>query len=247
MGFGNFAYLWLAAFVREACYADIRVRELPGMRPWFDLFPELGDRFNVPQADIPFRAQRIGGNFQGFDEEYTAAQLERFIERYVASAEFLRGAARSIGGEVVVNVRRGDYYSVPKFRGNFGFDVAAYVRRAVEVQCARAAITAFTVVSDDIEWCRIKLGWLDKFAPVAYAHNLDAPSSLRTIAGGGRLILTNSTFSYWAGYISNVLHGDNHAEVVVPWFHEREVQGGRAYQHDPRWTVVDTIPGGWDA
>lgn len=59
--------------------------------------------------------------------------------------------------------------------------------------------------------------------------------------------MTNSTFSYWCAYISNVLHRDNYAEVYAPWFHARTIDGGRAYQLDPRWSVITDIPGGWDS
>lgn len=247
MGFGNFAYLWLAAHVRESALPGIRVRDLPGMEPWLRAFPAIAQRFSAPTPTIPRRAHRIGGFFQGFDEEYTAEQLEGFIRRYLLPAPALQRAARPDTGEVLVNVRRGDYYSVPEFRGNYSFDIAAYVAEALALQQRIRPIERITVVSDGIDWCRLKLAWMEEIAPVAFRDGLGPIESLREIAGARRLVLANSTYSYWAGYISGVLHGDNHAEIVAPWFHERGVLGGRAYQHDPRWSVVEEIPGGWDA
>lgn len=247
MGLGNFAYLWLAAHVREAEMPGLRVRNLPGMQPWLQEFPLIAERFSLPPERISRRTHRIEGFFQGFGEEYTAQQLEEFIRRYLLPAELLRGAARDDPGEVVVNVRRGDYYSVPAFRGNYSFDISAYVEEALRLQAGFAPISRITVVSDGIDWCRLKLSWMEDRAPVTYRDGLGPAESLREVAGSRRLILANSTFSYWAAHISGALHGDTHREIVAPWFHERSVLGGRAYQHDPRWTVVQSIPGGWDA
>lgn len=247
MGFGNFAYLWLAAFVREGEMPGIRVRDLSGMDPWLRTFPLIAARYSAPQSSIPLRARRVEGFFQGFDEEYTAEQLENFVRGFLLPADALQDAARHDIGEVVVNVRRGDYYSVPQFRGNYSFDISAYVREALVTQQGIRPIERITVVSDGIDWCRTKLDWMESIAPVTYREGLSAVECLREVAGCRRLVLANSTFSYWAAHISGVLHSDGHREIVAPWFHERSVLDGKAYQHDPRWSIVDSIPGGWDA
>ena len=48
----------------------------------------------------------------------------------------------------------------------------------------------------------------------------------RALASARRLIITNSTFSYWGAYVSNVRYGDNHGLVYAPWFHRRDIDGG---------------------
>lgn len=62
-----------------------------------------------------------------------------------------------------------------------------------------------------------------------------------------RLIGTNSTFSYWGGYVGDALRGDDQERrVVMPWFHQRTLNDGAADQLDPSWTIITDPPGGWD-
>lgn len=109
----------------------------------------------------------------------------------------------------------------------------------------------FHVVSDDVPWCQEHLGPRlgARQVPVTYVTPEDTPGDhLAYLAGARRLILANSSFSYWGAYLSNVRHQDNHALVVSPWFHARLADGTPygAIQLDPRWTVVTEIPGGWE-
>ena len=68
-----------------------------------------------------------------------------------------------------------------------------------------------------------------------------ASGSGRSVADDAEVAVftvTNSTFSYWGAYASNVLHGDNHTQVWAPDLHSRAVDGGRPWQHDPLWNVL---------
>ena len=149
-------------------------------------------------------------------------------------------------------MRRGDYYSVARFRGMYSFDVAEYLRVAVaESVTADGPVGLLRVVSDDPDWCRLKLPFLAEHA--GRVEHLDAGQTVgrphehfRTLASSRRLVLANSTFSYWGAHVSNVVQADNHAQVWAPWFHRRDIDGGRAWHLDPRWSVVRDIPGGWD-
>ena len=151
---------------------------------------------------------------------------------------------------LVVNVRRGDYYSVPSLRGRYSFDVPAYIDVALDAAVRGAGpVDRIHVVSDDVDWCLDRLdGRLRRrAATVEYRPPTSTPQDdFRAIATSSRIIGTNSTFSYWAGYVSTFLHGDD-SQVVVPAFHARHMNAGRAYQLDPAWEVVQDIPGGWDA
>ncbi len=151
-------------------------------------------------------------------------------------------------GLLTVNVRRGDYYSVTRFRGMYSYDIAEYLRVAVaESIAADGPVGTLRVVSDDPDWCRLKLGFLAEEAErVEHLAAARPHEHFRALASARRLVLANSTFSYWSAHVSNVLHGDNHAQVWAPWFHRRDIDGGRAWHLDPRWSVVRDIPGGWD-
>lgn len=245
--FGNFLYYWLRAHARQQLGVDYRVLHAPAMEPWLELLPEIRRDLVLNRGDVRFADRREFTENAVFGSDFTRDELHSFIREYVVGSDLV-GHAPSDSGLLVVNVRRGDYYSFPPFRGLYGFDIPAYL----EVALPRAlslgpAVREILVVSDGIDWCRLKLdGLLRRFAPVEYADpEASAEENFRQVATAQRIVGTNSTFSYWGGYVSNVLHGaDSH--VTMPAFHARQRNGGRAYQLDPTWDIVHEIPGGWD-
>ena len=87
-------------------------------------------------------------------------------------------------------------------------------------------------------------GWPDPRRSHVRSLGLSTPADhFVALATARRLILTHSTFGYWGAHFSNGLYGDNHADVIVPWFHDRTMWSGAASQLNPAWTVVKDIPG----
>jgi hypothetical protein len=247
-GFANLLYLWMAAAGRHERGEDVLVRHADAMEPWLPVLPRLRE-LTVDEARIRFRDRRDLGWYQTFATDFTRADLETFVRSYLLGSPLLGDGAGYDDRQLVVNVRRGDYYSDPGFRGKYSFDVAEYLRVAVPGGIAAdGAVDTLLVVSDDPDWCRLKLGFLSEYA--ARVEHLEAGlphEHFRALASSRRLVLANSTFSYWGAYVSNVVHGDNHQQVWAPWFHRRDIDGGRAWQLDPQWSVVRDLPGGWDA
>ena len=248
MGVGNHLYLWLWADIRVARGEDTVVLRRPTMDAWLPHFPDIAPLV-IDRAQVGLADRRVVDSPQRFGIDFTADELAAFVERRVRTAPAIAAVdpAEVDPDRLVVNSRRGGYDSTTKFRGASGLDLDAYVQTAGERAAADRRIGSIHVVSDGIDWCRARLGWLADHAPLTFAEGETPLQNLVTVATARRLLLTNSTFSYWGGYISNVLHGDNHADVYAPWFHARTIANGRAYQLDPRWTIIDDIPGGWDS
>lgn len=102
-------------------------------------------------------------------------------------------------------------------------------------------------MSDDVDACRRLFPWLADEAELTFAPSHPTPvEDFVELVRARRLILTNSTFGYWAAHLSNRIHA-NHEDVVVPWVHDWTMAGGWAYQLNPAWTVVKTIRGSWSA
>ncbi|MDQ4501362.1 alpha-1,2-fucosyltransferase [Sinomonas sp. ASV322] len=255
IGVGNLLYFWLQAHARQERGQDVVVRWTNAMQPWEGLFPEIFESLVARDRDISFFSPRdTSSYFQEFGDEFTQSELDRFIDSFVLGPRSsFRQLVHSNSGhyDLTVNVRRGDYYSDPKYRGIYSFDVVEYVRTALEAARASEPIQRIHVVSDDIEWCRAKLDWKAVACPVTYqAEGSTVGEQLAVLAASPRLILTNSTFSYWGGYLSSRIHGtggtSNHGRIWAPWFHRRDIYGGRAPQLDPRWSTIREIRGGWD-
>ena len=255
LGVGNHLYFALRAHQHSDMGRDYRVMLDSGVEPWLTAMPALR-RHYVEPARLRWwdRREHISPTFfQAFGEDFTRGALEGFISDEVLTSPLFRGwqqrSARLVDeGVLTVNVRRGDYYAVESFRQIYGFDVATYVRTAVaEAHRTRGDFGRIHVVSNGVEWCRRHLDWLEDFAgTVSFVGADDSPQDhLVDVALSPMLVLTNSTFSFWGGYISNVVHQGNAPDVWAPRFFGRGLRpaGSSAWQLDPRWSVVDDVPG----
>ncbi|MBM6404304.1 alpha-1,2-fucosyltransferase [Phycicoccus sp. CSK15P-2] len=239
MGFGNWAYLWLWADIGRRDGEDRMVLRQPGMDRWLTAFPTLRE-LTVDRSAVRFTDGRhtelFGHGIHG--ESFTADQLARFVEDRLLDA--VRSGPATEPGLVAVNVRRGDYYSNPAFRAEFGFDQVSYVLEAVDR--LQDPVDGFLVVSDDPQWCTEHLERLGRRAPLRFVTERDPLADFRAVATARRAVLTNSTFSYWAGYTATV-HSGGAARIVAPSFFSRVQNAGRAWHLDPSWDVVEVDPG----
>ena len=243
--FGNLLYFALQAHVRSRpgrpvmCLSTIGGEELASLTRLTPLFLDgTALRWTDERIHPPTHF------FQDFGRDFTAEDLAGFLDQRVLSG--LPEVAHPGGPDgITINVRRGDYYSVPDVRCNYGVDVPAYVRGALHRQIEIGGrASSVHVVSDDPQWCRDHLGWLTEYVDaVTFSDGgAGAMADFVQVATSRRLILTNSTFSYWAGYVSNRIHGSNPTNVVVPQVHAWATNEGRAWQHDPGWSVVPAVP-----
>lgn len=240
IGVGNMFSFWLWAHHGRLLGEDRWVRRTPAMDQWLGVFPDVRPLV-IDDSQVRFRDRRDDGWYQDFDR-FPRDHFESFIrDRLLTSPTLpLDDGDRSV---VTVNVRRGDYYSDPRFRELYGFDVVGYLRTAMAGAAGQHPIAKVEVVSDDPAWCQRELAFLADYGDVGFQKPGDGPvENLAQLAAARRLVLTNSTFSYWAAYLSNVRHGNNYAMVWAPEFHRRGINGGRAFQLDPRWSVVPAGP-----
>ena len=231
--------------LREAGRDAVCLR-IPEMELWLPHFPSIARDYTVLRDEVSFLDPRMLGFFQRWGVDYGPDELERFVQ----FAQQDTNLALSQGQDdqrVVVNVRRGDFLA-PQFVHRYSFNQQGYLRAALGHATALGGpAPRIHVVSDDIPWCREHLRWLGDSAELSFAPEHPTPiEDFTTLATSRRLILTNSTFGYWAAHFSTSIYRDNHQDVVVPWFHDRTRWSGAAYQLDPSWTVVRHISGGWD-
>ncbi|WP_347042356.1 alpha-1,2-fucosyltransferase [Brachybacterium nesterenkovii] len=244
LGGGNHLYMWLWAWEQRRAGNDAAVLRRPGMEAWIAMFPALGE-LTVDRAAVPFTAQRREIWHQGFDE-FGQNALDGFLDDAIlgspAFAELL-AAADTERAPLTLNIRRGDYYTDATFRRRYGMDIRAYALAALEVaEVDPAGAFDLQVVSDDPAWCAEQVpAWLP--APrVRIAPADEGPfGNLARLAASERLILANSTFSYWAGYLKNRWDEREGREslVVAPRFHVRTIGDGRAWQLAPAWTIIE--------
>ena len=244
---GNVLYFALQAGIRRKAGEDFRILESGSGAGWLEAFPSLNP-YMLPSSQLRFSDRRVGLPplfFQEWGIDFTQADLESFIQSAILSAPAWREWREGCGlrGEgVTINVRRGDYYSNPDFRKVYGFDVERYVHRVIDhIRDERGQLGPVNVVSDDPQWCRQHLNWLSNQSSSLTFMGPESGvlSNFFSIAASRTLLITNSTFSYWASYVSNEIYGDNRSQVWVPSLHSRAVRDGRPWQHDPAWRAID--------
>lgn len=251
LGFGNHLYMWLHAWMRQQSGVTSRVLYDESMASWLNSFPELRP-LTVQRENVRLTDKRFILWGQRFGDDFAPDALAAFAQACLLESgpmqQALDRARAVLDSEVlVVNVRRGDYYSVPKFFDRYGMNIEEYVAFAVKGVARNRGFTRIRVISDDPQWCQLNLPSLARLAPIDFGPGKHGPlEDLATLAAAESLVLANSTFSYWGAYLNNVVHSGGHDRVWAPRFHARHLNGGHAWQLDPRWNVIEQVPGGWD-
>ncbi|WP_404430584.1 alpha-1,2-fucosyltransferase [Microbacterium lacus] len=228
---GNLLYVWLRAHSRTAAGSPTLALSAPAMTPWLVDFPAL-KALTVDKGGLRFSDRREWDGeylYQRFGLDFQRNELANFIH-----AALVSHVIPLADDTLVINVRRGDYYT--DHRAKYEFDQAGYIGAALDHVGEASEIR---VVSDDPAWCREQLGGLfrDRIARVIY-DDANPLENLLTVAGASRIIGANSTFSYWGAYIADVVH--EHTIVVMPRFHGRMGAGRTdAHQLDPRWVAIE--------
>jgi hypothetical protein len=231
--FGNWLYLWMDAHQRTAAGEPTVILEAPGMELWLDAFPALRG-LTVSRDFVRFHDRRdwdVETSWkQRFDVDFTRGSLDAFISDCLAPY-----ISPDDTGMLVINVRRGDYYSDANHRRRYGFDQLGYLQEALS---RVGPVDRTLIVSDDPDWCRANLlEMVEGASEIVDFADRDPVSNFKAVACASRIIGTNSTFSYWGAYVSGVVHAS--PVVVMPRFHGRLPQGSDAYQLDPRWIAID--------
>lgn len=238
LGLGNHLYLWLHAHIEQSQGRDYRVLATEAQRQWLERFPSL-EGLSVEPGAVQLKDKRewdvTPRLYQRFGTDYTRDQLHAFIRAHLTP--HLPDQLEEL---LVINVRRGDYYTA--YREKYGMNLAGYLDKALTVIDGAAERLPVLFVSDDPAWCQENLG--DRFGAVTYAAH-DPWENFVAVTTASHLVGTNSTFSYWSGYIGDVIGAGGARRVVMPWFHARTVDGGAAFQLDPEWTIIKDPAGGW--
>lgn len=241
MGLGNLLYLCLWAHVDPG---HRRVLETPRLAGWYETFPSLRE-LTTRREDVGLTDKRLSvyaHSFGRFGEDFSRAQLDDFVRAHLAP----RVGSSQDPGTLVVNARRGDYFAAEN-RAGFAFDQDAYLKVAVARAFDQAQPERIRVVSDGMDWCRARLGWMRDYADVSWAAQSSPAADFAEIATAGHLVITNSTFSYWGGYVRDVVSPEGASPVVAPRFFHRTIAGGQEWPMPPEWSVIEDIPGGWDS
>ena len=125
---------------------------------------------------------------------------------------------------VCISVRRGDYESDPACRATFSVCHKSYFEQAITIIQQKIKNPTFIMFSDDIEWVKSNLTVPGK---VYYESGKDSVwEKLRLMYSCKHFIISNSTFSWWAQYLSR-----NPNKIVI--------SPDRWYLPDKQWPLIE--------
>lgn len=130
----------------------------------------------------------------------------------------LREAA-SKSNAVCINVRRGDFVNNERSRNFHGVLGIDYILEGVKVLNEKVKDPHFYVFSDDVEWCSKHVRLDFPVTVVGHEHAGDRfVDYLHHMSLFSNFIIPNSSFAWWAVWLSDF--GKNDRNVVVPkrWF-----------------------------
>lgn len=167
-----------------------------------DLYIDHPDQVNTNEATV------YGGYFQS--ENYFEKYSEAVKSLFSPTKEFIDRIRTEIpvifNTEVtVINVRRGDYLHYPTYHPVVSSE---YIFKALEL----VPSNQYIIASDDIPWCKEHLN----LSNVIYLEGWKAEEQLWIMAMCHHFVISNSSFSWWAAYLSR------HPEKIViapeTWF-----------------------------
>ena len=161
-------------------------------------------------------------------EEYKKVLCEDFEPVESISATAIRWLEKIKNSESVsLHVRRGDYVENAHTNSVHGVCSLEYYRKAIAHVQQTIETPAFYIFSDDIHWCKDNFGFINNANFVDDTNT--AIDDLILMKNCKANIIANSTFSWWAAWLSNT-------EITIypkAWFNDA-----------PR-NLVSLFPVGW--
>jgi hypothetical protein len=117
---------------------------------------------------------------------------------------------------LIMHIRRGDYLSNSKAAKYHGALSLEYFRKAYFLAFEKSSIESTVIFTDDGDFVNTNLNFISNLIVVSEADDLSAPEILDLMRYGEVLIMSNSSLSWWAGFLSDV---DSRLILAPdPWF-----------------------------
>lgn len=138
------------------------------------------------------------------------------IESEISQNKYLYDILKSDKQTVCISIRRGDYVSNVAFEKKFNICNKDYFKKAVKYIQENIPDSVFIVFSDDIEWCKNNIDFIENEKCYFESGKDPVWEKLRLMYMCKHFIISNSTFSWWAQYLSR-----NKDKIVISpsfWF-----------------------------
>lgn len=166
------------------------------------------------------RSAYLSGYFQSpkyFEEFKNELRNEFTFSEDLTPAEQEMQSKIEAFPSLCINVRRGDFVHNARSAGTHGSMDVAYFDRALRRSRGRVGHLPIFIFSDDIQWCERNLNHLGDVTFVSHKFaGKHFGTYLRLMSSCAAFIIPNSTFAWWAVWLSST----NNPTVIAPqrWF-----------------------------
>lgn len=200
---------------------------------------------------LPARLEGRTIDLQGYFQHKDYAL---YAERQLAQALQLRQGVtdRALSlirpDTIAIHVRRGDYLQLSHL---YEQPTTTYFQRALEGLAAGLDEVDVVIVSDDIEWCRANLtlrALTDRQKlTVRYSPFKSEVDDFLLLYLAPRIIISNSSFSWWAAWLKRLWQRQRHVVMPWPWYvvnSELSIWNDlNAYKGEQQWMVLHASTG----
>ena len=190
-----------------------------------------GHSFNSEILEVPNK-YFLYGMFQSYFyfDCIRDVLLEDFSlkENYIEEENFKTKELIELNNSISVHIRRGDYLN----SNELNVCSLAYYKKAIKFFLNKFNNPKFFIFSDDIEYCKKNLN----FSDLIFVSNNNPKKSMLSDFQLMQLckhhIISNSTFSWWAAYLSHI---KNNNIVVAPY----------KWDIDEKWPIKEKLLPSW--
>lgn len=233
--FGNHLYFYLFASKTQ----DIYIEYIEDMAYWNQFFPKLKLFWCAENVDKQ-KLENILPNesfYQAYNKDFSQEELNQFIEKYLIEDVAGLISKNPTPYDCVFNIRRGDFYN-KEHKYLYGFDQLSYLQDVL-LQMRLPSSANVAVISDDIVWCEQYLTILkSRFLNVHFLKTTPVEAFIECVKAK-KLVITNSTFSYWAAYLNAYMMPEN--EIYAPDYNTVKMSG-RQISALPTWIILPVKP-----
>lgn len=180
-----------------------------------------GDKTNIFNYDFNTAADKIfirgvgeNGNYCNVIRKNLLKEFEPKFEKLEHNKELYKIIENE--NSVCISIRRGDYVKNPEVAKRFNLCDERYFQTAIELVKKKISKPVLIVFSDDVEGCKRNINFN---CPVYFERGSDPIwEKLRLMYSCKHFIISNSTFSWWAQWLSC-----NKNKVVISpdrWFND---------------------------
>jgi hypothetical protein len=168
--------------------------------------------FDRPLQMVNQNTRGVYGFFQ--DANIVNLTWDSLLLRMKKSEKFSPLVSAGKLDRIAIHIRFGDYSDDPGTKRIYGLTKQSYYFAALEnLAKQNASVDSLVIVTDNAAKAETYLSGINFPGQIQYISNSTAIEDLMEIARSAYVITSNSTFSWWGGWVAHRLHG---SKIIYP-------------------------------